>query len=45
LAHFLLFSAGLGVVGAGSLSLFGIVVTVLIIALLVSAAVVSLRAA
>ncbi len=43
--HGLLNGSALGVIGAGPLSLFGIVVTVLIIALLVSAAVVSLRAA
>jgi len=43
--HGLLNGAALGVIGAGPLSLLGVVVTVLIIALLVSAAVVSLRAA
>lgn len=43
--HGLLNGSALGVIGAGPLSLFGIVMTVLIIALLVSAAVVSLRAA
>lgn len=42
--HGLLNGSALGVIGAGLLSLFGIVVTVLIIALLVSATVVSLRA-
>jgi urease accessory protein len=42
--HGLLNGSALGVMGAGVLSLFGIVVTVLIIALLVSATVVSLRA-
>ena len=43
--HGLLNGSALAVIGAGLLSLFGIVVTVLIMALLVSAAVVSLRAA
>ena len=43
--HGLLNGSALGVIGAGPLSLFGIVMTVLIVALLVSAAVVSLRAA
>ena len=43
--HGLLNGSALGVIGAPPLSLFGIAVTVLIIALLVSAAVVSLRAA
>jgi urease accessory protein len=43
--HGLLNGAALGVIGAGPLSLLGIVATVLVIALLVSAAVVSLRAA
>jgi urease accessory protein len=41
----LLNGSALAVIGAGPLSLFGIVVTVLVIALLVSAMVVSLRAA
>jgi hydrogenase/urease accessory protein HupE len=43
--HGLLNGSALGVIGAGPLSLLGIVATVLVIALLVSAAVVSLRAA
>ena len=43
--HGLLNGSALGAIGAGPLSLFGIVVTVLIIALLVSAGVVSLRPA
>lgn len=43
--HGLLNGAALGVIGVGPLSLLGIVATVLVIALLVSAAVVSLRAA
>ncbi|MCJ7555663.1 MAG: HupE/UreJ family protein [Gammaproteobacteria bacterium] len=43
--HGLLNGSALGAIGAGPLSLFGIVTTVLIIALLVSAAVVSLHAA
>ena len=43
--HGLLNGAALGVIGAGPLSLLGIVATVLVIALFVSAAVVSLRAA
>jgi urease accessory protein len=43
--HGLLNGSALGAMGAGVLSLFGIVATVLIISLLVSAAVVSLRAA
>jgi len=40
----LLNGAALGAIGAGPASLFGIAATVLVIALLVSAAVVSLRA-
>lgn len=43
--HGLLNGSALGAIGAGPLALFGIVVTVLIIALLVSAGVVSLRPA
>jgi len=43
--HGLLNGSALGVIGAGPRSLLGIVATVLVIALLVSAAVVSLRAA
>jgi urease accessory protein len=43
--HGLLNGSALGAIGAGPLSLLGIVATVLIISLLVSAAVVSLRAA
>lgn len=43
--HGLLNGSSLSAIGAGPLSLFGIVMTVLIVALLVSAAVVSLRAA
>lgn len=43
--HGLLNGSALGVIGAGPLSLFGIAATVLIIALLVSAGVVSLRRA
>ena len=43
--HGLLNGSALGVIGAGPLALFGIVVTVLIITLLVSATVVSLRPA
>ena len=42
--HGLLNGAALGAIGAGPASLFGIAATVLVIALLVSAAVVSLRA-